>query len=73
MRQGGDWDEKVRPVYVAVSQAHEVKAKVVGGQPTVGGLTCDAQGWAVLEMVGGGEVMAQLEDRVAVVSIVCLL
>jgi len=29
---------EVGPVYAVVSEAHEVKAKAVGGQPTVSGL-----------------------------------
>lgn len=61
------------PVNAAVSRAHEVKAKV--GDGTRSGLVetlwrCPRLG--VLEVVGCGEAMAQLQDRVAVASVGCL-
>lgn len=58
----------------AVSHAHELKAKVVGGQLTVGWWEtlwrCPSLG--VLEMVGGGEAVAEPRDRVAMASAGCL-
>lgn len=65
---------KVRPVNAAVSHPHEVKAKVVGGQLAMGWWETlwRCPGLGVLEVMSGGEAVAEPQDRVAVASIGCL-